>query len=219
VSAMVTLVILALLTFFTAVGVNGWETVVYKPGSTTPSDSPLPLALGSVVGQDHPMYHLLIMIGLCGLLASFHGIILVAGRATFEFGRVGYLPRWFGTTHVNRQTPVPALLLNLLIGFVTLLTGHTGEIITISVFGALTMYVISMISLLRLRKTQPDLARPFKTPLYPWTPAIALALSLVCLGSMAFYNRAVGLIFLALLAVAYAWFFYVTTREAAADLS
>jgi ethanolamine permease len=50
------------------------------------------------------------------------------------------------------------------IGIVTLLTGRTGEIITISVFGALTLYVISMISLLRLRKKEPTLERPFRVP-------------------------------------------------------
>lgn len=154
-----------------------------------------------------------IMIGLCGLLASFHGIILVAGRTTFEFGRVGYLPQLFGTPHANWQTPVAALLLNMIIGFITLLTGRTAEIITISVFGALTMYTISMIALFRLRRTGPDLARPFEAPFYPWTPALALALSVVCLASMAYYNKAVGLIYVGLLAAAYGWFYLAVPKR------
>ena len=37
--------------------------------------------------------------GLLGLIASFHGIILAAGRATFEFGRVGYAPKALGKVH------------------------------------------------------------------------------------------------------------------------
>src|SRR6185295_15086775 len=82
--AILTLVVLAFLVLFTAVGVAGWENVVYKAGTTETSDSPLPLALAKVVGGSHFLYHLLIGIGLCGLLASFHGIILVAGRATME---------------------------------------------------------------------------------------------------------------------------------------
>src|SRR5690606_9725728 len=90
-SAILTLVILCILTFTSSVGVAGWEAIVYKADGTT-SDSPLPLALGVILGENHVFYHLLITVGLFGLIASFHGIILVAGRSTFEFGRVRYAP-------------------------------------------------------------------------------------------------------------------------------
>jgi ethanolamine permease len=93
--AIATLVILCILTFGSAVGVNGWETIVYSSAGQT-SDSPLPLALAQVAGNSGWMYHLLVSIGLLGLVASFHGIILAAGRVTFEFGRVGYAPKSLG---------------------------------------------------------------------------------------------------------------------------
>jgi ethanolamine permease len=205
--AMATLVILTLLTFFTSVGVGGWEAVVFKPGSTAPSDSPLPLALGQIVGQSNVLYHLLITIGLCGLLASFHGIILVAGRATFEFGRVGYAPKIFGTTLEKRQTPAAALVANMLLGFAALLTGRTSDIITISVFGALTMYVLSISSMMRMRATEPDLPRPFKTPFYPWSSGLALVLSVISLGAMIYYNQKLALLYVGLLAVSYLWYY------------
>jgi hypothetical protein len=41
------------------------------------------------------------------------------------------------------KTPVPALLANLLVGLITLVTGKTGDIILISVMGALTLYILS----------------------------------------------------------------------------
>ncbi|HSK14168.1 MAG TPA: amino acid permease, partial [Phnomibacter sp.] len=47
-SALLTLVLLCILTFISSVGVAGWEAVVYPPGSTEPSDSPLPLALAII---------------------------------------------------------------------------------------------------------------------------------------------------------------------------
>ncbi len=221
--AMATLVVLALLTFFSAVGVDGWRAVVYPPGASEPSDSPLPLALGKVVGEAHPLYHMLIGIGLCGLLASFHGIILVAGRATLEMGRLGYAPAALGRTLEGRKTPAAALVLNMLVGLVALLSGRTGEIIAVSVLGALTLYVISMASLFRLRRLRPDLERPFRTPLYPWTPAVALALAVVCLGATVAYGSArVALAYGGLLAAAAAWYRLVlpaTRRAPAADLS
>lgn len=221
-TAIGTLVVLALLTFFGAVGVGGWEAVVFKAGSTTPSDSPLPLALGQIVGSSHLLFHLLITIGLCGLLASFHGIILVAGRATFEFGRVGYFPKIFGSVHSTRGTPAAALVFNMCVSFLALLSGKTGQIIVLSVFGALTLYVISMISLFRLRKTAPEMKRPFRTPFYPLTPLIALVLAVFCLGAMIYYNRELAALYGVVIFVSYLWYYLAvpkTTRSRSLEMN
>lgn len=190
-SAILTLVILCVLTFTSAVGVAGWEAIVFKPDGST-SDSPLPLALGHVVGENNIFYHLLITVGLFGLIASFHGIILVAGRSTFEFGRVRFAPAFLGKVNPRFRTPANALLINMGIGILALLTGKTGEIITMSVFGALTLYIVSMVAFLRLRKTEPDLPRPFKVPLYPFSPWAALIVASVSFVAMAIYNMKVA---------------------------
>jgi len=197
-SAMGTLVLLALLTFFAAVGVAGWEAVVYPVGSTAASDSPLPLALGRVVGRDHGLYDLLLAVGIFGLVASFHGIILVAGRAVLEMGRRGFAPRFLGQVSPGRQTPVAALLVNWGLGAVALVSGRTGEIITISVFGALVLYALSMLSLFKLRASEPGLARPFRAPGYPWVPGVALALSVFCLIAMVVAQPALAAVFAAI---------------------
>ncbi|MGC4020724.1 MAG: hypothetical protein QM734_01670 [Cyclobacteriaceae bacterium] len=73
--------------------------------------------------------------------------MLAAGRSTMEFGKANYAPAFLGKIHSKFQTPANALVANMLLGIVALLTGKTAEIITISVFGALTIYIISMISL------------------------------------------------------------------------
>jgi ethanolamine permease len=186
-SALLTLVILCILVFASSVGVAGWEAIVYKPDGST-SDSPLPLALGKIVGNNNLLYHLLITIGLLGLVASFHGIILAAGRSSFEFGRVRFAPAFLGKIHPKFRTPANALLVNMIIGIIALLTGKTSEIITLSVFGALTLYIVSMIALLRLRKTEPNLVRPFKVPMYPVFPIVALVIGVISFVAMSIYN-------------------------------
>src|SRR6187455_998509 len=201
-SAILTLVILCILTFTSSVGVAGWEAIVYKSDGTT-SDSPLPLALGLIVGTNNLLYHLLITVGLFGLVASFHGIILAAGRASFEFGRVKMAPAFLGKIHPRFQTPSNALLINMIIGIIALLTGKTSEIITISVFGALTLYIVSMISLLRLRKKEPQLERPFKVPMYPLFPVIALVIAVVSFVAMTIYNVKLALIYFLLIGMCY----------------
>lgn len=194
-SAILTLVILCLLTFTSAIGVNGWESIVYEAGSTNASDSPLPLAIKTIAGGSAFLYHLIVWVGLFGLVASFHGIILASGRATFEFGRVGFAPKIFGSTHKKFKTPAFALLFNMLIGIGAVLTNRTGDIITLACFGALSLYVISMCAFFKLRVTEPDLERPFKVFAYPIVPALALIIASVSLVAMSYYNQGLALLF------------------------
>ncbi|MGZ8558501.1 MAG: ethanolamine permease [Chitinophagaceae bacterium] len=205
-SALVTLIILCILTFLAAVGVGGWENIVYPSPEAAASDSPLPLALAQITGNSGWLYHLLITIGLMGLVASFHGIILAAGRATLEFGRVNYIPQVFGKVHTKFKTPANALLINMVIGIIALLTGKTSEIITIAVFGALTLYVLSMITVIALRKKEPAMIRPFRAPFYPYFPIIALVIAFVSLIAMATLNLKLALIYFGMLALSYIWF-------------
>lgn len=204
-SAIATLVILCILTFISSIGVAGWEAIVYKPDGTV-SDSPLPLALSYIVGNDNWLYHLLITVGLFGLVASFHGIILAAGRSTFEFGRVRFAPAFLGKVHPRFRTPSNALLINMCIGIVALLTGKTAEIITIAVFGALTLYIISMIALIKLRRKEPGLVRPFRVPFYPSFPIVALIIASVSIIAMTLYNARLALIYVVIMATCFLLF-------------
>ena len=207
-SSIITLVILCILTFTAAVGVGGWEAIVYEGDSNIASDSPLPLALAQVVHSGHFLYKLLIGIGLLGLVASFHGIILAGGRATLEFGRVGYIPKFLGNIHSRFQTPANALLMNTVIGIIALFTGKTGDIITIACFGALTLYIVSMWSFFVLRKNEPNLQRPFKVPMFPLFPLLALVISSVSLVAMSYYNQRLAIIFFGIVVVSYLYFYF-----------
>src|ERR1700760_1139041 len=204
-SAILTLVILCVLIFLSSIGVNGWEAIVYRTDGTT-SDSPLPLALARITGNNHLLYHLLITIGLFGLIASFHGLILAAGRSTYEFGKVKYAPAILGEIHPKFKTPSYALIANMIIGIIALLSGKTSEIITISVFGALTLYILSMISMLLLGKKEPDLDRPFRVPFYPVFPIIALVISALSIIAMTIYNFALALFYILLLFISFVFF-------------
>jgi len=201
-SAILTLVILCVLTFAGSVGIAGWQAVVYKADGTA-SDSPLPLALGYIVGNNHFLYHLLITVGLFGLIASFHGLILAGGRSSFEFGRVQFAPAFIGKIHSKFRTPANALLVNMIIGIIALITGKTAEIITISVFGALTLYIVSMTALLQLRKKEPGLERPFKVPFYPFFPVTALVIAVISFVAMIIFNFKIAIIYFLLMSICY----------------
>lgn len=199
--AMATLVALTAVTLLGAVGAGGWHSVVYPDPANhaVTSDSPLPMAVSHVVSRDSPLFVVLTGIGLVGLIASFHGILIAGSRAILEFGRAGYAPKLLGEVHPGTRTPVIALLGNLVVGLITLATGKTGDIILISVMGALTLYILSSAAVIQLRMTEPKLERPYRAPLYPVTPILACGISVICLGSMAWAHPKLAVVYAAIL--------------------
>ena len=63
-----------------------------------------------------------------------------------------------------------------------------------------------MVSIIKLRQVEPDLERPFKVPLYPLTPIVALIIASVALVAITVYNPTLALIYLGILTLAFAWF-------------
>ncbi|TGK20805.1 ethanolamine permease [Leptospira fluminis] len=198
-SALATLVFLCILTYFSSIGVDGWKAVVYADASGTTSDSPLPLALRKVYGEESWFFHLLVTIGLFGLVASFHGIILAGGRATLEFGRAGFLPEILSGIHPKFKTPAYALVGNSCLGILALFTGRTSDLIVISAFGAVVLYAGSMISFLLLRKFRPAAKRPFSVPGGVLLPVTALLLSVLILAVMIWQHPKIFGVFLLIL--------------------
>ena len=85
-----------------------------------------------------------------------------------------------------------------------------------SVFGAIVMYIISMASLFKLRRSEPGLARPFAAPAYPFFPAFALVAAVVCLATMVYFNGLIAGLYLVLTALGYGYFLSTGRRRQAA---
>jgi ethanolamine permease len=204
-SAMTTLVVAFLLTFIFSIGAGGWESVVFDSSGTV-SDSPLPLVLKRIVTEQSIAFQAVVALGILGMIASFHGLILAAGRATFELGRVKYISPSFGKIHPKFQTPHVALIGNMIIGIIAVLTGKASVIITISVFAALILYIVSMLSLFAFRKKEPNASRPFKVPFFPITPLLALVISIFSAMAMTYYYWQLALAFVVLLSIAFVFF-------------
>ncbi|HEX5737664.1 MAG TPA: amino acid permease, partial [Hydrogenophaga sp.] len=171
--------------------------------------------------------HMLIWIGLFGLVASFHGIILGYSRQMFALARAGYLPAYFAKVHPRFKTPVRALVGGGVVGVVAVFSDEwvsiggqplTANIVTMAVLGALVMYIMSMASLFKLRLSEPLLERPYRAPLYPVFPGIALVCGLVCLFALVYFNPMITVLFLALMAVAYLYFRLTSAQRSAAPV-
>lgn len=89
-------------------------------------------------------------------------------------GRAGYLPKLFA--RLNRHgAPTFGLLIPSALALCLCLTGKTALMVTISVFAALILYAMVILSDIRLYRREPALERPFKIP-HPVLPVTALAL-------------------------------------------
>jgi len=76
------------------------------------------------------------------------------------------------------------------------------------------MYILSMMSLFQLRRTEPGLERTFEVPMYPWFPGFALLSSLVCLLAMIYYNPLLAGLFFAVMFLGLIIFYFTKgTRQ------
>jgi ethanolamine permease len=225
ITGIITLVLLAIGVMVFAGGAGDWTKLANI-------NDPLPQAMKLIVGEHSSWLHMLVWLGLFGLIASFHGIILGYSRQIFALARDGYLPGYFAKIHPRFKTPHRAILAGGVIGIAAVYSDEliklggqtlTANIVTMSVFGAITMYIISMLSLFRLRRSAPDMARPFRAPLYPWFPAFALVGACVCMATMIYYNALIFGIFAAFLAFGYAVFLMTknsrSTEQSAYDIA
>lgn len=120
------------------------------------------------------------LVGLAGLIASFFSIIFAYSRQIFALSRAGYLPRFLSLTS-PRKSPVPALIIPGMIGFLLSLSGEGDLLILVAVFGATISYVMMMLSHIALRLKEPGLERPYRTPGGVLTSGVALILGLIAL--------------------------------------
>jgi ethanolamine permease len=205
IGGMATLLILAVGVMVFAGGVGDWRLLANI-------NDPLPQAMKIIVGTKSGWLHMLVWLGLFGLVASLHGIIFGYSRQIFALARAGYLPASLGRVHARFGTPYIAILAGGAVGIAAIYSDTwihfggqplTANIVTMSVLGALVMYITSMLALFRLRKTEPGMTRPFRAPLYPYLPIWTLICACICMASLIYYNRLIAMLFAGLLAAGY----------------
>lgn len=179
--------IAGILTLGIATVLNLLVTAGLGGGQGALADYPLPQALSSVYGDGNIISAAVAIIGLFGLIASLHGIIIGYSRQTYALARDGYFPAFLSKLN-KKGAPVWALILPGVIGVICAgSSGFANALILLAVFGAVLMYCLSMLSLFILRAKEPAMSRPFKVS-YPLVPVIALVLGLLFLYCVVRYS-------------------------------
>ncbi len=124
-----------------------------------------------------PMGGRIITIGiLISVFGCINGYLLTRPRILFTLGQQKSLPgyRYIGALNKN-GVPANATLVMGIISALYALSGQFNLLSDLSMFAVWSFYILTFLGVMKLRKTQPDLNRPYKVPLYPIIPIIAIA--------------------------------------------
>jgi len=123
---------------------------------------------------------LLITIGALAALTSVMVVMMLAQPRIFlAMSKDGLLPAWAGRVHPRFKTPHISTIVT---GIVVAAASGVTSIATLGMLvniGTLLAFVIVSIGVIVLRKTRPDLPRPFRMPMVPLLPALSAVIALV----------------------------------------
>ena len=134
-----------------------------------------PLAVAVDRMRGFPWLGELMKIGsLLGLTSVMLVMLLGQSRVFYSMSRDGLLPKVFSKVHPTFRTPYLSNLLLLL--FVSIGAAFTpiSQLGNLTSIGTQFAFVLVCLAVMIMRKTQPDLPRPFRTPLVPLIPILGV---------------------------------------------
>jgi len=144
-----------------------------------------PLAVAVDRMKDYPWIGFVMKLGsLAGLTSVMLVMLLGQSRVFYSMSRDGLLPKLFSDLHPSHRTPWKSNLLLMLF------CGLCGAFIPIDQLGDLTnigtlfAFVLVCIGIIIMRRTQPDLPRPFRTPMVPLVPILGVIVNLALMASL-----------------------------------
>lgn len=107
-------------------------------------------------------------------LGALHVVVLTGARIPYAMARDGVFFRFAGRLHPSFRTPSGSLLFLGVVATLLALTGTFEELYSLFVFAVWIFFALTAAALLRLRRTAPDLVRPYRMWGFPWTPLVFL---------------------------------------------
>ncbi len=115
-------------------------------------------------------------------IGSLNSSVLSGARVPYAMARDGLFFRIADGIHPKFLTPSRALIFQGILAGLMALTGTFEELTNLFIFAGWIFYGLAVVALFRLRKTEPEMPRPYRCWGYPWVPGIfvagALALTL-----------------------------------------
>jgi APA family basic amino acid/polyamine antiporter len=156
---------------------------IATPDQLAGSEAPLSAALEE--GAGIPWAASVLSLGAVVAITSVLLVIFYGQtRIFFAMCRDGLLPEGFATVHPRYGTParltwVLGILIALLAAFVPL-----SQIVQLVNIGTLFAFVLVNIGVIILRRTRPDMPRPYRVPFSPWVPLLGVAFAVYLMADL-----------------------------------
>ena len=124
-----------------------------------------------------PMGGKFITVGiLISVFGAINGYLLTGPRILFTLGQQKSIPgyKYYGTLSKS-GVPTMATIIMAVLAVLYALSGQFNLLTDLSMFAIWAFYVLTFIGVIILRKKQPELHRPYRVPLYPIIPIVAIA--------------------------------------------
>lgn len=121
--------------------------------------------------------HLVAATMALSILASASAMILVGPRVYFAMATDGLFPKKLAGIHSHYHSPAASILSQSLWASVLILTGTFEQLIVYSGFVLVFFSALAVAAVMVLRWRRPELHRPFRVPLYPYTPLVFVGFS------------------------------------------
>ncbi|MGB8473177.1 MAG: amino acid permease [Candidatus Acidiferrum sp.] len=108
-------------------------------------------------------------------LGTMNSSVLSGARPAYAMARDGIFFKIADGVHPKYRTPGRALIFQCVLASLMALTGTFEELTNLFIFAGWIFYGLAVIALFRLRRTEPDMPRPYRCWGYPWVPAIFIA--------------------------------------------
>jgi APA family basic amino acid/polyamine antiporter len=178
------------------------------------SELPLALAASAVFGAWS--IKAIAAVALVSVLSWQNAGIMVAPRVLYGLAEDGLFPSV--ATRVNKGgTPAVALGITALFALPLALTGEFETVFLIMGALGLLPLVLAEASLFKLRRSQPDLPRPYLARGYPWLPGFVLLLdaALLAMFILADLRSGLGIIVAVAICIPLAWVMRFSNARAA----
>ncbi|HEX4008126.1 MAG TPA: amino acid permease [Acidobacteriaceae bacterium] len=120
---------------------------------------------------------------IAGLASVMLVMILGQTRVLYTMSHDGLLPEWVGKIHPRFRTPwLVTIAVGILVAFLAAFfnINFLGELVSL---GTLLAFAIVCLGVLVMRRRQPDIPRPFRTPWVPFVPIAGIVVSLALMVS------------------------------------
>jgi amino acid transporter len=107
-------------------------------------------------------------------LGALHVVVMTGARIPYAMARDGVFFNFAQRIQPTFHTPSGALIFLGTVAALLALTGTFEELYSLFVFAVWIFFALTAIALLRLRRIEPGLTRPYRAWGYPWTPLIFL---------------------------------------------